>query len=238
MRLTPMFGSPRLALLAFAATLTFLPAGAQMAVPAGTGDSFKDTGILKEAEATLPAGKKVAIYEFEDLECPACAHAFPIVHEAADRYKIPLLRHDFPLAQHLWSRDAAITARYLQDKVSKEAAEQYRRDVFSNQNAIASKDDLTAYTRKWFAEHKQAGNIPFVMDPSGLFAAEVQADSRLGERIGLIHTPTIFVLYSKGWVQVTDVSQLYTVIDNAIAQSPASTPVAHNTMRRTPTPQH
>ncbi len=238
MRPTFMSVLPRLALLAFTATLALHPAGAQLAVPAGTGDSFKDTAILKEAEATLPAGKKVAIYDFEDLECPACAHAFPIVHEAVERYKIPLIRHDFPLAQHYWSRDAAITARYLQDKVSKEAAEQYRRDVFANQNAIASKDDLNSYTRKWFAEHKQVGNIPFVMDPSGLFAAEVQADSRLGERIGLIHTPTIFVLYPRGWVQVTDVSQLYTVLDNAIAQSPASAPVAKNTLRRTPTPQH
>ncbi len=226
-----------LALLTLAATFALHPAGAQLAVPAGSGDNFRDTGPLREAESTLPAGKKVAIYEFEDLECPACAHAFPIVHEAVDRYKIPLIRHDFPLQQHLWSRDAAITARYLQDKVSKEAAEQYRRDVFSNQNSISSKDDLNGYTRKWFAEHKQAGNIPFVMDPSGLFAAEVQADARLGERIGLIHTPTIFVLYPKGWVQVTDVSQLYTVLDNAIAQSPAPAPVAKNTMRKTPTPQ-
>ena len=173
----------------------------------------------------------MAIYEFEDLECPACAHAFPIVHAAVDRYKIPLIRHDFPLQMHLWSRDAAINARYLQDKVSKEAAEQYRRDVFANQQAISSKDDLVAFTRKWFGEHKI--QEPFVMDPNGLFAAEVQADSRLGERIGLIHTPTIFVIYPQGWVQVTDVSQLYTVLDNAIAQA-ASAPPVKNTMRKTP----
>ncbi len=36
-----------------------------------------------------PAGARVAIYEFEDLECPACAHAYPIVHAAIDKYKIP-----------------------------------------------------------------------------------------------------------------------------------------------------
>ncbi len=206
-------------------------AHAQQAVPPGTGDNFKDTAPLKEAEASLPAGKRVAIYEFEDLECPACAHAFPIVHAAVDRYKIPLIRHDFPLAQHLWSRDAAITARYLQDKVSKESAEQYRRDVFANQNAINSKDDLTQFTRRWFSDHKI--QEPFVIDPSGLFAAEVQADARLGERIGLLHTPTIFVLYPQGWVQVTDVSQLYTVLDNAIAMA-ASAPTARNNMRKTP----
>lgn len=211
---------------------------AQQAVPAGTGDAFKDVNPLKDAQTSLPAGKRVAIYEFEDLECPACSHAFPIVHMAVDRYKIPLIRHDFPLQQHLWSRDAAITARYLQDKVSKEAAEQYRRDVFSNQTSINSKDDLNAYTRKWFNDHKSTVGIqPFVVDPAGLFAAEVQADYRLGERIGLIHTPTIFVLYPGGWVQVTDVSQLYTVIDQALAQA-ASAPAPQNHMRKSSPGQH
>jgi protein-disulfide isomerase len=216
----------RLALAALLAALSLQPAArAQQAVPPGSGDAFKDLSPIKEAEASL-TGKRVAIYEFEDLECPACAHAFPIVHLAVDRYKIPLIRHDFPLQMHLWSRDAAITARYLQDKVSKEAAEQYRRDVFANQTAITSKDDLRAYTHKWFNEHKTAGPEPFVIDPDKLFAAEVQADYRLGERIGLLHTPTVFVIYPQGWVQVTDMSQLYTVIDNALAQA-AQAPVPH-----------
>ena len=40
--------------------------------------------------------------------------------------------------------------------------------------------------------------MPFVIDPTGRFAAEVQADYTLGERIGLIHTPTIFVLAPEG----------------------------------------
>ena len=62
--------------------------------------------------------------EFEDLECPACAHAYPIVHAAVDKYKIPLMRHDFLIQGHQWSKDAAITARYLEDKVSPEMAAQ------------------------------------------------------------------------------------------------------------------
>ena len=219
MRLIPM--TRRALLPAFAAAALFtLPfaaphrAQAQASLPPGTGDHFKDTSPLK-----LPPGDKAAIYEFEDLECPACSHAFPIVHTAAEHYKIPLIRHDFPLSQHLWSRQAAINARYLQDKVSPAAAEQYRRDVFASQNSIASKDDLNNFTRKWFQTHNQ--QMPFVMDPSGLFAAEVQADFRLGERIGLEHTPSIFVLSPAGWTQVTDVTQLYTAIDQALAQSPA-----------------
>src|ERR1700749_2646058 len=93
---------------------------------------YRDPSMLR-----APAGVPVAIYEFEDLECPACAHAFPIVHAAVDKYKIPLLRHDFPLRMHIWSFDAAVTARYMQDKISPQFAEDYRRAVFANQMSIA-----------------------------------------------------------------------------------------------------
>lgn len=200
---------------------------AQEYVGEGVHVPYKDTSVLK-----VPAGSRVAIYDFEDLECPACSHAFPIVHAAVERYHIPLIRHDFPLQMHVWSRDAAITARYLQDKVSPQVAEQFRGDVFKNQANISNKDDLQSYTRKWFEGHKQ--QMPFVTDPSGRFAAEVQADQTLGERIGLQHTPTIFVLYAKGWVEVMDVTQLYSVIDNALAASPETHAVARGGPKKSP----
>src|SRR6202042_2089193 len=110
----------------------------------------------------------------------ACARAFPITRAAAEKYKIPMLHHDFPLKMHIWSMDAAIIARYIQDKISPQAAEDYRRAVFASQTAIASKEDLNAFTQKYFQSHGRA--LPFVIDPSGLFAAEVNADYTLGER--------------------------------------------------------
>ncbi len=185
---------------------------AQNSAPPGKGNTFRDTSMVKP-----PAGAKVAIYEFEDLECPACAHAFPIVHAAIDRYHIPLVRHDFPLKMHVWSFDAAVNARYLQDKVSPKVAEEYRSDVFASQTAIASKDDLANYTRHWFQTHGLS--MPFVIDPSGLFTAEVTSDYTLGERIGLTQTPTIFVVTNKGWTQIMDVNYLYQTIDAALAQA-------------------
>jgi len=175
--------------------------------------AFKDTSMLR-----APAGSRVAIYEFEDLECPACAHAFPIVHAAVDKYKIPLIRHDFPLKMHIWSFDAAVIARYIQDKISPQAAEDYRRAVFASQMSIASKDDLNAFTRKYFQSHGHA--MPFVIDPSGLFTAEVKADQTLGERIGLYQTPSIFIVTQKGYTEVKDVTQLYAMLDTAIAENP------------------
>jgi protein-disulfide isomerase len=207
-------------LLAASLLLTFpasIPALAQPAAPT----TFRDTSMLR-----APAGSKVAIYEFEDLECPACSRAFPIVRAAVEKYKIPLIHRDFPLKMHIWSFDAAVNARYMQDKISPQFAEDYRRTVFANQASIASKDDLNAFTQKYFQSHGKP--MPFVIDPSGLFTAEVKADYTLGERVGLTQTPTISIVTQKSFTEVKDVTQLYQMLDTAIAEAgpAASTPKA------------
>jgi hypothetical protein len=123
---------------------------------------------------------------------------------------------------HIWSFDAAVTARYIQDKISPQMADEFRASVFANQNSIASKDDLQRFTQKFFQSHGKA--MPFVMDPAGLFTQEVKSDYTLGERIGLSQTPTIFVATAKSWVQVTDMNYLYQTIDAAIAQTNTAAP--------------
>jgi protein-disulfide isomerase len=195
-----------------------LAAALLLAIPASVPAFAQTAGYRDTSMLRAPAGVPVAIYEFEDLECPACAHAFPIVHAAKDKYKIPLIRRDFPLGgAHIWSFDAAVIARYMQDKISPQFAEDYRRAVFASQTAIATKDDLNAFTQKFFQSHGKP--MPFVIDPNGLFAAEVHADYTLGERVGLTQTPTIFIVTQKGYTQVSDVTQLYQMLDNAIAEA-------------------
>jgi protein-disulfide isomerase len=173
---------------------------------------LKDTSILKP-----PAGAKVAIFEFEDLECPACAHAFPIVHAAAAQYKVPLVRHDFPWSFHIWSLDAAITARYIQDRISPQLADDFRRDVFANQSRIASKDDLLTYTRSWFKSHGQT--LPFIIDASGSCRNEVESDRALGDRLGVASTPCIIVVTQTGFIPVQHISQLGQIVSDAVAKS-------------------
>jgi len=182
------------------------------AVRASVPDTFKDTSILKP-----PAGAKVAIFEFEDLECPACANAYPIVHATAARYKIPLVRHDYPWSFHVWSFDAAVTARYLQDSVSPAVAEDFRRDVFASQTDISTKEDLGRFTGKWFQSH--ALTMPFVMDPNGTCKQEVLADLALGDRVGVRRTPCILVVTSNSFTQVLHPSELAHTIDLALAET-------------------
>jgi protein-disulfide isomerase len=207
-------------------TLLALPMLAQRAAPPGTGDTFKDTSMFKP-----PAGARVAVVEFEDLECPACSHAFPIVHAAVAHYNIPLVRRDFPLQQHIWSLDAAIWARYLQDKVSPKTADEYRGAVFAAQMSINSKDDMLNFTRRFFQQHGL--QMPFVPDPTGQFANEVKADRAVGEKMGLQHTPTIVVCSQREWVQVTDVAQLYQTIDQVSAQAGTAPPAKKTVSAKT-----
>jgi protein-disulfide isomerase len=204
---------------------------AQSAVGANAGNPathFRDTSML-----VPPAGAKVAIFEWEDLECPSCAHAFPFVHMAMNHYKIPLVRHDFQIPGHIWSHEASIFARYLEDKVSPDLATDYRRQVFASQYKIASKDDLNKFTQDFFAAHGK--QIPFVLDPTGQFAKEVDADKDLGLKLGVAHTPTIVVVTNKGWIEVVDVSDLYQAIDQAeaaVANTPAQATAKHTVAKK------
>lgn len=194
---------------------------------AGTPDpsTFRDTSMLKP-----PAGQKVAIIEFFDLECPACRNAHPILQQVSAQAHVPIVHYDFPLSMHVWSKDAAIFARYLQDKVNPKLADDYRSDVFKQQPAIASKDDLQQYTRRWMTQHGQA--MPFVVDPTGKFAAEVHADYALGERLNVTRTPTIVVATANKWqivcgsegsgAGVNDVNRIYSIVAGAEKQAGAA----------------
>ncbi len=209
--------------LPFAATPLSAPLFGQTSAPPGSGGTFKDTSMLKP-----PPGAKIAIFELADLECPACAHAFPIVHAAAEHYNIPLMQHDYPLPYHVWSLSAMIWARYLQDKVSLKVADEYRGAVFASQSSIASKDDLQVFTRRFFLAHGL--QMPFVADPTGQFDKEIQADKALGEKLGLQFTPLIVVCTQHEWVHVTDVSVLYQTIDELEAKLAAETPSTKKTV--------
>jgi len=63
-----------------------------------------------------PKGAKVAIVVFEDLQCPRCAVMAPQVEEASRNFKVPVMRHDYPLPMHSWSYDAAVLARYFDNQ--------------------------------------------------------------------------------------------------------------------------
>jgi protein-disulfide isomerase len=167
----------------------------------------------------------VAIVEFEDMECPDCANANPLLRDAAAKYNIPWVRHDFPLPMHNWSFQAAVNARWF-DTRSKKLGDDYRDQVFANQPSIVDLNGLRQFTEKFAQQHGVA--LPFAIDPQGKLAALVKADYALGQRIGIDHTPTIWVTTSnsKGapFVEVVDRSKLFQLIDQALADTRSAPP--------------
>jgi protein-disulfide isomerase len=177
------------------------------------------TQVLDSSALHPPAGSRVAIVEFDDLECPACAAANPMLMQAAAKYGIPWIRHDFLIPGHVWSPIAAVNARFFDTKT---IGNDYRNQVFANQNSIETRDELQQFTQRFASAHGVA--LPFAIDPQGKLAAAVQADVQLAIRMGLKLTPTIFIVTanSKGapFIEVTDPqTQLFTTIDQALTDT-------------------
>ena len=182
--------------------------------------------VLDSSALNPPAGSRVAIVEFDDLECPACAAANPMLMQAAAKYGIPWIRHDFLIPGHVWSPIAAVNARFF-DTHTKTIGNEYRNQVFANQNSIETRDELQQFTQRFASGHGVA--LPFAIDPQGKLAAAVQTDVQLGLRTGVKQTPTIFIVTanSKGapFIEVTNPqAQLFTTIDQALTDTRPSAP--------------
>ncbi len=166
-----------------------------------------------------PKGAKVALIVFEDFECPDCARANPLLQEAARTYKIPLVRYDFPLPMHPWAYDGALLARYFDTK-SARLGDEFRDYLFQHQQEI-TKENLRQVAEKFAREHKTS--LPFAIDPQGKLAAAIQADKNFGTRVGISHTPTIYVVNNSHsgtpFVEVVDRSQLFQMIDAMKAEA-------------------
>ncbi|HEY2861287.1 MAG TPA: thioredoxin domain-containing protein [Terracidiphilus sp.] len=199
---------PRARVFAFA---TFVAAAAGFA-------HAQVTNVVDGSALHPPTGARVAIVEFDDLECPACAHANPTLKAAADKYHIPWIRHDMLIPSHIWSRNAAIYARWF-DAQGHGLGDTYRDTVFASQNSIYNVQSLDQFTQNFAHGHGIA--LPFNVDPQNKLAGEVDADNKLSLRTGIGHTPTIFIAtsHSKGaaYIEVQKVdTDLYRIIDEAL----------------------
>jgi len=159
-----------------------------------------------------PAGARVAVVVFEDLECPACAHAYPIVWQNAETAHVPVVLHDFPLTKHPWAFEAAVYARFFDTK-SKKIGDSFRAYIYQNQPQIVGAN-LRQYAEQ-FANNNHVA-LPVAIDPQGKLKAEIEADQELGRKCNLTQTPTIFVVAggnaSPSFVEVTNLDNLSATI--------------------------
>lgn len=171
------------------------------------------------SKLSLPAGTSVAIVIFEDLQCPDCAKAHPVLIEAAAEYKVPLVIHDFPITRHQWAFPAAVLARYFTAQ-SPSLGIEFRSFVFENQKEINA-GNLREFGERFAEDHRLA--LPADVDPDGRLQALVQADFDLGREIGLEYVPLIFVVGAGDGtthaVEMTDPTQLRELIARARDES-------------------
>src|SRR6267154_1687263 len=105
-----------------------------------------------------PRGAQVAIVVFEDLQCPQCRRVAPILEQASKTYKIPLVRHDFPLPMHNWSYDAAVMARYF-DATSKDLGKAIKLEHTPTVYIVSSR-----HPDKPYVEMKDASQLYALID--------------------------------------------------------------------------
>lgn len=215
MRLRPCFQTLAAAGLLLVGGLVCAPARGQFSNPESA------TTLVHDAKALRPpAGARVALVEFEDLECPDCARANPMLKEAAEKYHVPWVRHDFPLPRHTWSFAAAVDARWFDTK-SKKLGDGFRDAMFAAQASIHGENDLRAFAEKFAGAHGLT--LPFAVDPQGRLTALVKADYALGQSVGIEHTPTIWVVTNQTsgapFVEVIDRSRLFTMIEEALEKT-------------------
>lgn len=181
-----------------------------------------------------PAGARVAIVVFEDLECPTCARTFPLVWEVSKARNVPLVLRDYPLPNHTWSFDAAVYARYF-DTHSQKLGDDFRAFIYKSQVNV-TRQNLRLFAQKYADDNKVP--MPFVIDPEGKLKAKVKEDYDLGQRISIAHTPTIFVLGAGGtgstpYQEVTDPNQLSQIVEDMQKKYPAPAAPVKKTVKGT-----
>ncbi|MHB1958403.1 MAG: DsbA family protein [Acidobacteriaceae bacterium] len=203
-------------------------AASMTAAPVLRAQIAQHTQVHDATPLKAPAGARVAIVEFADMECPMCAQDNPLLMAATAKYRIPWIRHDFPLPYHVWSFQAAVDARWFDTK-SKKLGDDFRNAVFANQRSIETLGELRAFAENFAQQH--GIGFPFVVDPQGKLAAEVKADYALGQRVGVEHTPTVWVVTNRTtgvpYVEVVDPEHLYAIIDQALAETANEKSAAH-----------
>lgn len=189
------------ALIGVAALGFSMRSGSVASEPVDLGD-IADDELVALAQGMIygDPDAPVTIMEFGDYQCPACGSFAMAVKPQVDLAYIEtgqakLVFHDFPLPGHPNAFPAARAARCAGDQ------DQY----------FAYHDLLFRNQQRWALEGNPAGHFNDMAEELGLdeaafrsclesdrFADVVTANRRLGERLGVGGTPTLFVHGGQG----------------------------------------
>ncbi|OXM55687.1 disulfide bond formation protein DsbA [Amycolatopsis thailandensis] len=140
-----------------------------------------------------PAGAKVTVVEFLDLECEACGAAFPGVERLRAEYgdRVTFVMRYFPIPSH---QNAELAARAVEAAGQQGKLEPMYRLMFEKQpewgdQQVSHRDTFVGFARRLGLD--TAAFETALDDPATL--GRVLADRTDGADIGVEGTPTFFV---------------------------------------------
>jgi protein-disulfide isomerase len=177
--------------------------------------SAEQQALLGKAPAPSfgPADAKVTVVEFSDFECPYCSKAADVVTQVKKKYgdRVRFVFRQFPLSFHPNAKEAAEAslAAHAQGKFW-----QFHDKLFQNQQQL---------DRASLEKHAKEAGLNVVSFKKALdsdeFAAQVDADLKLGEQVQVNGTPTLFVNGARV-DNPTSVETVSAAIDKALGSPP------------------
>ena len=149
----------------------------------------------KTTRAAGPVTAAVRIDLFSDFQCPACKALHEqtikrVKEEFAQKGKIRLVHHDFPLPQHKYARPAAILAAAA-DRLGKYDA--VADALFHQQESWGQSGNVDAVVDSVLTPEERKKLREIAKDPAIL--ASIERDIQLGERMKVSSTPTMIVTH-------------------------------------------
>ena len=174
--------------------------------------------LSPEVAAELAAGDvasfgakdaKVTVVEFSDFQCPYCTRAANAADEIKKKYgdKVRIVFRHFPLSFH---KEAHLAAQASLAANAQGKFWEYHDKLFANQKAMFEAD-LKKYAKELKLNMKKF-NAALA---NKTYAAAVDADMKLGEKVAVSGTPTMFV-NGQRVSNPTDINAISALIDKAL----------------------
>jgi protein-disulfide isomerase len=167
-----------------------------------------------------PADAKVTVVEFSDFQCPYCSRAATVVDQVKEKYgtRVRFVFRQFPLPMHENARAAAeaALAANAQGKFW-----EFHDKMFQNQSKL-TRDGLEGIAKETGLD---LGAFKKALD-SKTFAADVDADLKLGESVAVNGTPTMFINGARV-ANPTSFEAISAQIEGALSGKPAAPAAAH-----------
>jgi protein-disulfide isomerase len=149
-----------------------------------------------ELNSIGPKDAKVTIVEFADLQCSACQTHSPMVKGFAQEYpdKVRLVFRHFPLdKKHQWAMPAAAVAEYAAEKGK---FWDFIREVMALNRELEGPDELYAIAKTVGLNVEDLQKR--MTNPEDKAYKDVVKDMNLAGELGIVYTPTFFIVSDGG----------------------------------------